>query len=219
VEIVVVEQSWQQEFSDIVSEDIRYVHQQATSATMPYNRSWALNGGARVARGRILVLHDADMILPEGAAKEITRVINSGVDAVRIARLLFYLDEKSSAEIQRTASISKTARMERVIANNRTPVAVTRKAYLEIGGHDEAFYGWGAEDDEFMDRLRTRRVAEGAMLPVLHLWHPSAAAGEAGNRNRSLLKERRRTSPQQRIGILVRQGMGGAHPTSEWPSL
>ncbi|MFT3807417.1 galactosyltransferase-related protein [Arenimonas sp.] len=216
-EIVVVEQSWQREFSDIIPSGVVYVHQQSTSQDMPYNRSWALNGGAMVARGRILVLHDADMVLPERAAEEIVRAIDRGVDAVRLPRLLFYLDAESSAAIQRSREITADARMERVIANNRTPVAVTRDAYFAIGGHDERFYGWGAEDDEFMDRLRTRRIGEGAMLPVLHLWHQSAAAGEARSRNSTLLERLRLTAAEDRIAELGDRRIGASVPLAAWP--
>ena len=50
-------------------------------------------------------------------------------------------------------------------------VAVAREAYLRIGGHDEAFLGWGGEDNEFYDRCRLLRFHPWGYLPFLHLWH------------------------------------------------
>ena len=50
-------------------------------------------------------------------------------------------------------------------------LAVSKKAYWDIGGMDEEFVGWGGEDTEFWDRCLTRNVWEYAHLPIIHLWH------------------------------------------------
>lgn len=218
-EIVVVEQSWLPEFKSLLPAGVRYLHQQSTHPDMPYNRSWALNAGACAARGRVLVLHDADMLLPQNALAVIVAAIDHGLDAVRLPRLLFYLDADSSVAVQRTRCFPQHLRFERVIANNRTPIAVRRDCYFGIGGHDEAFYGWGAEDDEFMDRLRTCQLGEGAMLPIVHLWHTSAAGGDARNRNAALLEHARLSSPQERIEQLRARSWGGQVPSVAWTSV
>lgn len=217
IEVVVVEQSWQPEFTNKVPAGVRYLHQQCTSPDMPYNRSWALNGGAQGARGRILVLLDADMLLPQGMAAEIVRLMDGqGIEALRLPRLLFYLDRETSRFIQETDVIPEMIGTERVVANNRTPVAVTRQAYFAIGGHDEAFYGWGAEDDEFMERLRTRSISEGAKFPIIHLWHASAVAGEARESNARLLGELLTIAPEDRISILRKRDFGRSLPSVPW---
>ena len=215
-EIIVVEQSWNPEFSSLVANDVTYIHQESTSPDMPYNRSWALNRGAMEAKGRILVLHDADMLLPKGALAAIVEIIDRGLDAVRLPRLLFYLDSGSSAKVQSSRKIHGALGFERIIANNRTPLAVTRECYLEIGGHDEGFYGWGGEDDEFMDRLRTRKVGEGAVLPIVHLWHSSAAHGEAKSRNAALLQHLLAVPSEDRIDRMRCLGMGAIRPATPW---
>lgn len=52
-----------------------------------------------------------------------------------------------------------------------------RKSYLErIGGYDDEFYGWGAEDEELFIRSQ-RRLAKGEFIfrvpeRLFHLWHP-----------------------------------------------
>jgi hypothetical protein len=215
VEVLVVEQSWQREFETLVPAGVRYLHQQCTHPAMPYNRAWAFNAGARAARGRILVLHDADMLVPAAFAEAIGTTIARGLDAVRLPRLLFYLDRAASETIQRGCAIPADLRIERIIANNRTPVAVTREAYERIGGHDESFYGWGAEDDEFMDRLRTLRLGAGAFLPIVHLWHPAAPTAAHG-RNAALLAARRASSAEARIAELRRRAWGATVPAVAW---
>ena len=50
-------------------------------------------------------------------------------------------------------------------------IAISRQTFFEIGGFDEAFLGWGGEDNEFWDRAQSRRVWPYAYLPFVHLWH------------------------------------------------
>ncbi|MDI1253511.1 galactosyltransferase-related protein [Thermomonas sp.] len=215
-EVIVVEQSWHPAFASIVPKDVIYVHQKCTSQDMPYNRSWALNRGAREAKGRILLLHDADMLLPKAALSHIVGVIDRGLEAVRLPRLIFYLDAESSEEVQRGENFFGVLGLERIIANNRTPIAVTKECYFSIGGHDERFYGWGAEDDEFMERLRTRNIGEGARLPIVHLWHESAANDDARERNALLLDRLSSTPTRDRIASLRNGGTGAEVPSSIW---
>jgi len=212
-EIIVVEQSWEREFEPLVPRHVRYLHQQAISPGMPFNRSWALNAGVRLARAPIVILHDADMIVPMDFARAITDRIDQGLDAVRLPRFIFYLDEMTSASIQSTRRFPDALCVDNVVSNNRTPVAVRREAYFAIGGHDEAFFGWGAEDDEFMDRLRTLKLGEGAFLPIVHLWHVEAQKQDA-RRNVALLSERRAMQMAQRIESLVRRKWGREAPVS-----
>jgi len=39
-------------------------------------------------------------------------------------------------------------------------VLCSRKGFIDIGGYDEAFRGWGGEDDDLYDRLKLARYAE-----------------------------------------------------------
>jgi hypothetical protein len=212
-EIIVVEQSWTREFESIVPGHVRYLHQQATSAKMPYNRSWALNAGVRAARSPIVILHDADMVVPRDFARAIAASLGRGLDAVRLPRFLFYLDQRTSLDVQEKKRFAVDLAVDNVVANNRTPVAVRRDAYLAIGGHDEGFFGWGAEDDEFMDRLRTLRIGEGAFLPIIHLWHPVAQKQDA-HRNVQLLASRRDLPMPERIAELASRDWGSAVPSA-----
>jgi len=206
-EIVVVEQSEAREFESILPSVVRYIHTPPPTPDMPFNKSWALNVGARLARGRILIVQDADMAVPMHYAKAIRDTLDRGYDGMRVPRFLFYLTEEDTQIACRDRNFGHVRRIERVIQNNPTPVALRKDAYFQIGGHDEAFYAWGGEDNEFLDRLQTLRTASGTCLPIVHLWHPEAP-NRTGDRNREGLEGRRRMPVAERIRELSARAAG-----------
>lgn len=214
-EIVVVEQSWQQEFQPSIPAGVRYVHTPISSPEVPFNRSWALNVGARAASGRVVVLHDGDYVVPSRFARAVAECVDGNVVSTRLPRLIFYLDQEESAGVQETRSFASVKRMQRIVQNNPTPMALSRESYLQIGGHDEAFYGWGGEDNEFLDRARTLEHCEGAFLPVIHLWHPEAP-NRSGDRNRDSLDRILQTPAAERIRMLVDRDFGENLPSAKW---
>jgi hypothetical protein len=216
VEVVVVEQSAAPEFESLVPGFVRYLHQRAPEG-LPYNRSWALNAGVRAARAPVVVLHDADMVVPMDFSAAIVVAMKTGLDALRLPRFLFYLDEATSRHVQDARAFPPDLRVDTVVANNRTPVAVSREAYLAIGGHDEGYSGWGAEDDDFMDRLRTKRLGEGAFLPIVHLWHPEAPKRDA-HLNQERLRRSRAMPMADRLRSLCSLPWGGSQPSAREPA-
>jgi hypothetical protein len=181
-EVIVVEQSNAPALAGQLPPDVRYFHQMQIDTSAGFNKSQALNRAAREARGEILIVLDADYLLPSCFAAECCRVL-ADVDAVRPARLLFYLDEASTVDLVTHRDPTRISGIEKVVANNPTPIALKRSTYWEIGGHDEGYFGWGGEDTEFLDRLRTRPISEAGWLPVVHAWHAPAEKKADGDRN------------------------------------
>jgi len=99
-----------------------------------------------------------------------------------------------------------------VVQNNPTPLAVRRETYWEIGGHDESYFGWGEEDAEFLERLRTRTVCEAGWAPMVHLWHAQAPQKASGKRNHALHAVIANDPPLRRIEVLRAMSLGGATP-------
>lgn len=215
IEVVVVEQSWDQQVVEILPPGVRYVYTKPTVENMPYNRSWSLNVGARTAKGRVLVLHDGDYVVPNEFAKNISKRIVDKVDALRLPRYIFYLDRQNSEVVQTTKSFDSVSEVSQIVQNNPTPMAITREAYLRIGGHDEAFYGWGGEDNEFLERVRTLNHCEGAFLPIFHMWHPEAP-NRSGDRNRDNLERICAAPVAQRIEQLTGRNYGRKTPSVRW---
>src|SRR6202008_238021 len=118
-ECIVVEQSAVQEVKDEVPSWVRYVHTPLPDAGMPYSRAWAFNVGARSARGRVLVLHDNDMLAPVDYGKEVTAGFRDGCEVMNLKRFIFYSSEEDSA---RTFSAA-------VLTNEEPPVAIMQNAF------------------------------------------------------------------------------------------
>jgi hypothetical protein len=172
IECIVIEQSHAREVEQALPSWLRYIHQPVLPAD-PYNRAKTFNAGALAAQGRILVLHDNDMLVPERYAAEIVDHFRAGWEAIDLKRFIFYLTEKSTSRVLRDERLRLNERSETVIQNlHGGSIAITRDAYDSIGGFDESFVGWGGEDVEFWERASTRRATRFGYLPVVHLWHP-----------------------------------------------
>jgi len=199
-EVIVVEQSESPTLPGTLPDGVIHLHQ-ALPRGAEFNKSMALNLGVRHSRAELLVVLDADYLVPARFGAESVRSL-AVHDAVRPARLIFYLDRVSTERLSAAGEWSDELLPEYIVANNPTPLAVRRSVYEAIGGHDEAYWGWGGEDLEFLGRLRTRRVGEGGWMPVVHAWHPPAPRKENGDRNRALHAAKMAVDPAGRIAAL-----------------
>ena len=165
-----------------------------------FNKCHAMNEGARNAQHPILIFLDADIVLPSDCVFHILNKISDGWEAVRPIRFLFLLNEETSLAFMRDHDSKSIMEINQVHQNFPGGLtAIRRDVYFELGGHDERFSGWGAEDLEFLDRLQTRKLYPGEFLPAIHLWHPPAKKKQIGHRNADLLKTVFEESSSQRV--------------------
>jgi GT2 family glycosyltransferase len=215
-ECIVVEQDESPLLADALPGWVRYVHAPLAVSCLLYNRSQALNDAARLARGGVLILHDNDMLVPVDYAAQALRRCEQGYEVLQLKRFVFYLDESSTEQVCHSAALPVAADCEQVIENlcGGGSLAVSARAYQKIGGMDEAFIGWGGEDEEFWDRCRTRKVWAFGCLPIVHLWHPpqpgKRAAGGQGSYTAELTALRRAIPPEQRIAELTARREGAS---------
>lgn len=210
-EIIVVELGAQPCLQADLPRDVRYIHAASELTVQPFNKSWALNIGARAARGKFLALHDGDLLVPQNYLAQCVTMLQA-FDGVRPHRFLFYLDKEPSHVIDAQRSVKVVREVDKVVANTPMPIVVRTEAYWSIGGHDESFFGWGGEDEEFLSRLRTRRFSEGGLMPVIHVWHPASPKKANGDRNRATYDGIVRVPPIDRIRRLAALKLGGTHP-------
>jgi hypothetical protein len=173
-ECIVVEQSIVPEIQRDLPSWVRYLHTPPPRPDLPYCRSWAFNVAARHARGDILVLHDNDVLIPERYAYEAAQRIDEGYSFADLKRFIFYLGTKATARVFETGQ-PPTAVPALVVQNldGGLSIVARRDAYDAIGGFDEAYVGWGGEDNDFVDRAGFfGGVYRYGYLPMLHLEHP-----------------------------------------------
>jgi len=209
-ECIVVEQSRAPEIKDALPGWVRYIYTPLPISNMPYSRAWALNAGARAALGEVLVLHDNDLLIPEHYASEILARVAEGYEVVDLKRFIFYLNGTDTAGVLSGDMSLDDVTPERVLQNAKGgSLAITRQAYRKLGGFDEAFVGWGGEDDEFWERAQTRSVWPYGYMPLIHLWH-DAPEGKVqhGELNMELLNARSAIPVRERIQRLSDRAAG-----------
>ncbi len=182
IECIVVEQGPLPEVRDRLPGWVRYQHTPVAESA-PYNRAWALNVGARLARAPLLIFHDNDMLVPRRYAAEHCRWLEAGFEVMNLKRLIFYLGQEPTEEILAAGRLEGHDQPNQIMQNAQAggSLAITAEALEAIGGLDEGFSGWGGEDNEFWERACTRRVWPWGYLPLVHLWHvpqPEKRTGE-----------------------------------------
>lgn len=207
-ECIVVEQSAVPEIQSALPTWVRYVHTPLPQADMPYCRSWTFNVGAKLACGKLLVLHDNDMLVPNQYAAELLARYEEGYEVINLKRFVFYLAEAHTLRMFSTNTLLSTVAPEVIVQNLEAggSIAIARDAYFAIGGFDESFIGWGGEDNEFWERATTRHLWPYGYLPIVHLWHAAQPGKHDVQRQTAELLERLSAIPaSERIASLVAQ--------------
>jgi hypothetical protein len=152
---------------------VNYVHTPVPSDEAPFSRSWAFNVGAKLAQAEVVVLHDGDILIPQGYSASILNRIKDGYDVVNAKRFVFYLSRESSRWVADGRCGLEDCAVDYIMQNADAggSVAMLRSVFREVGGMDEGFSGWGCEDNELWERLMLKRVWNWGYLPLFHLWH------------------------------------------------
>lgn len=204
-ECIVVEQDMSPQVRDELPDWVRYVHDPSGAPNAPYSRSRAFNVGAALARGRVLILHDNDLLVPERYAEHAWKLIEAGYEVVNLKRFIFYRSEGIHA-----GQTLWDGDVESVLENatGGGSLAIARDVFEALGRMDGSFAGWGGEDVEFWQRARTRRVWNYGFLPLVHLWH-SDQPGKTPEKKTPGMERLRQLSdipPEQRIATLRQKG-------------
>ncbi|HKV38935.1 MAG TPA: galactosyltransferase-related protein, partial [Blastocatellia bacterium] len=207
IECIVVEQSALAEIADSLPDWVRYIHTPVPDPNMPYCRAWAFNAGAREAKGKLLILHDNDLLAPRDYSAQAVKIARDGYEVINLKRFIFYLGAEHSKGVAAGKLALRDGAPETVMQNAEGggSIAVLRRTYFELGGFDESFIGWGGEDNEFWERARRSKVWPYGYLPLVHLWHAPQIGRNDSNRGAAALLEARLAIPvEERIKELAR---------------
>lgn len=206
IECIVVEQAAAPEIPERLPAWVRYVHT-PVSPDASYNRGWAFNVAARMARSRVLICHDNDLLIPADYAAEARDRIGEGWSFLDLKRFLFYLPAEETARVLGGGAVRSDVVTAAIVQNARGgSIVAERDAYSSIGGFDEAFIGWGGEDNDFWDRAETMKVYAFGYLPMIHLDHPFQS-GKWSESSDAVARYRAIESipPRERIASLLRR--------------
>ncbi|MDS2171624.1 hypothetical protein Q7C18_02830 [Nesterenkonia sp. CL21] len=149
----------------------------------PFNRAAALNTAARIAGNwDVAVISDGDAWVPDAqldAAVEAARETGKLVSALTEVKML---SEASTQTILETGDRSKgrASSVKKKDGETRSIcLAVPRAVFEAVGGFDEGYRHWGAEDEAFWHACKVAAGApERVSGPAFHLYHPPASTRE-----------------------------------------
>jgi hypothetical protein len=211
VEVIVVEQDAESRLKTLPG-NTRYLHLPHPVQPAAWHKCYAFNTGAQLARGRILVCHDSDLIVPSRYVREIDKnLLQRGYDVVYPQRFLFYLKQADTAALLRAGNLEqlRSCTPEMVKQNwVGGTFAIRTEAFWRVGGFDERFTGWTGEDREFYDRCQVLNGWFHGYIPFIHLWHPPQAERVSPQKRlandaltREILKEPRESRVRQQVAL------------------
>lgn len=148
--------------------DITYVR--VEPAGQFFNKSRCINAGVAAAKYEHICLNDADIIMQRGYLHTINTILKIH-ETGNVARQIYYLTNVPSPSILPEYEWKWTDRNpDRCSGGN---VFWRKSAFVRIGGMNEAFEGYGAEDAEFHHRaIKLSNFFDIRTMSLLHIPHP-----------------------------------------------
>lgn len=167
IEIIIVEQDQSPQLENQFSSNCKtfFIYNPG-----PYNRGWGFNYGAKQTDKEVLFFSDSDMFMSEANYLKC-------FEAALIHEAVCPEDVKQkNVKITNTKSFSfiDLEKDRTVYTFSGGLVLFNRKAFEKIGGWDENFEGWGAEDNALDHVIKQKLNAVQLYLETYHIDHERA---------------------------------------------
>jgi len=144
-----------------------------------FHKTKLLNEAIKNTETDVIVMVDADSYLNDIAAKSIDDGVSllkkNGVGILYPYDGVDYLSEAQTRTLLGGGTINSKFSFHGVHIHRQTGLCnmYLKSTWEAVGGFDEEFYEWGAEDDTFMYKIK-RKVGNVCRTPgyVYHLYHP-----------------------------------------------
>ena len=159
-----------------------------------FNRSQAINDAAQHTTWDYAVIADADTWVPENQLYQAlltarrSKRLTAAFDAV-VELSPHCTDDLLAQRTPITGSFTAGMVRTRDLETQSSMLVICRDLWDRIGGYDEAFNGWGGEDNAFW-LAATLAAGEPHRITgnAYHLWHPPAAGKHTGRQYRTNLR-------------------------------
>lgn len=156
----------------------------------PFNCAMAQNDAFSKAKYDNLVMFGADMYPDIGVLNASLERLEEGEPWFPLFERTAYFSREDSERLLNGYRYSATLEYEHIVPFCTGVVGLTRATYIEAGGMDERFMGWGMEDAAFRHTLNALYPNPLAFPATLEcLWHDEGQRGKASDRNWELIRE------------------------------
>jgi glycosyltransferase involved in cell wall biosynthesis len=149
-------------------------HIASETSALPFNKSKAFNLGVSKSNTDKIILHDADMLIPDGYTVSVSNALDK-YEACHLGKSVTYACPNSTDLINKSRAVNrKDLNMDRLVCYYEGgSLACLKQTYWSVGGFNEDFWGYGYEDNDFYHRLKqSSNFLEDRKTNLLHLAHP-----------------------------------------------
>jgi len=140
------------------------------------DRTKSLNFLVKQSKGDVICVVDVDVMKSPEYLEEVNLKISKNNFLIQYVK---YLDQRNTFYFIKNQFdfeiISEKVKEQQTKTGGKSQISIFKNIFLEIGGFDERFFGWGYEDSDLFFRLSLK-----SLIPIeisalgIHLWHEAS---------------------------------------------
>ena len=205
IEIILMEQDSVARISDAPIIPTRHGLVKNAYDNQPFCKSSAFNVGVSKSNHELLVLHDADILVPGWYTSKVFKHLQTN-DSCHLGQQVLYLIKQSTIEVSQSKTLNTNRICDHVVDYfEGGSIGIRKHSYIKIGGFDEKFIGYGVEDCEFYQRIKHKTsFIEDRTVKMVHLWHDRTFGWEERHKQNKIYFENTQSkyTIEQRCKIL-----------------